>query len=318
MVRVSIVIATYKRKALLEEALASIASQTMQSHEVIVIDDASGDGTKEMLERRSAADPRIRFEILQENKGATAARNRGIELATGEWVLVWDSDDLLDPNALETLLAVAAEHPDHVVVSAPTRIMRAHVPVQTRSFPTGDVEYEDVLCRMLPYNVKVRLVRRDAWEGVRYISKNVDFLVNIWLRRKGGWYHLDQELGTVRMEHDAPSLTTARKTPNLSLSIERAQHIATYLEEEGTAILSRCRSRYVEFGYGAAVGLIASKQTKRARVIIARALRAEIANPIAIPLLFLYVFALLPGSHVLLRWGFGIKRFLFRLLGFSK
>jgi glycosyltransferase involved in cell wall biosynthesis len=308
MTKVSIVIATYKRKTLLAESLDSVIAQSEPSFEVIVIDDASRDGTEELLREYAAKDQRIRFDVLDVNGGATAARNKGIGMALGEWIMVWDSDDVLDPDALETLLETASQQPEYSIISAPARVLRMKKLVATRSFPTGEVAYEDVLCKNLPYNVKLRMARREAWEGVRYVSKNVDFLVNIWLHRNGRWYHLDRELGTVRMEYDAVSLTTARKTPNLALSIERSELIATYLEEEEEKLLAACPSWYAAFAYGAAIGLIASKSAKRARRLLGTAIAHVPLKVRSVVLSLLYVLTFLPFSAALMRAAFFIKK----------
>jgi glycosyltransferase involved in cell wall biosynthesis len=93
----SVVIPTFNRAALVTEAVRSALDQTIDDHEVVVVDDGSTDGTWEAL--RPYAD-RIRY-FYQENAGVAAARNRGVAESRGEYLAFLDSDDLFEPRMLE-------------------------------------------------------------------------------------------------------------------------------------------------------------------------------------------------------------------------
>jgi glycosyltransferase involved in cell wall biosynthesis len=108
MPRVSIVIPTYNRGRFLGEAVASALAQTYRDHEIIVVDDGSTDNTREIA---SGFPPEVRY-FRQENQGVSAARNRGIELARGEYVCFLDSDDMLLPEALEKNVSLMDKYPD--------------------------------------------------------------------------------------------------------------------------------------------------------------------------------------------------------------
>lgn len=97
-VRFSVLVPTYNRKELLRQTVDSVLSQTFPSHEVIVIDDGSTDGTLADLE--SYGD-KIRV-ISQTNQGPEAARRQAARIAKGEYLVLLDSDDILMPWALET------------------------------------------------------------------------------------------------------------------------------------------------------------------------------------------------------------------------
>jgi GT2 family glycosyltransferase len=94
----SVVIAAYNAASTLGEAIGSVLAQTHQDFEVIVVDDGSSDGTAAVA-AGFADDKRIRVHS-QDNAGPSAARNRGIALARGEYVSMLDSDDLWLPNYL--------------------------------------------------------------------------------------------------------------------------------------------------------------------------------------------------------------------------
>lgn len=95
---ISIVIPTYNGEAYLKECLQSIAVQTVP-HEVIVVDDLSGDGTVRLAEEMGA-----RVIVNEVHRGQVAGKNTGIQMMQGEYFLTIDQDDRLKPNALEELL----------------------------------------------------------------------------------------------------------------------------------------------------------------------------------------------------------------------
>ena len=93
----------------LRRCVDSILSQTLEDIEVILIDDASKDGSFGMLKGYADSDPRVLIIKLDENKGPGGARNLGIEAARGEYLSFVDSDDMIAPDFLELLYAKAAE-----------------------------------------------------------------------------------------------------------------------------------------------------------------------------------------------------------------
>jgi glycosyltransferase involved in cell wall biosynthesis len=105
MPRVSAIIPTFNRREMVMRAVTSALHQSHPVHEVIVIDDASTDGTAALFEGTS--DQRIRFVRLPENRGGAVARNTGIDLATGGWIAFLDSDDEWLPEKLEQQLCAA-------------------------------------------------------------------------------------------------------------------------------------------------------------------------------------------------------------------
>ena len=96
--KVSIVIATYNREAYILEAINSCLSQYGCEFAVIVVDDGSTDGTRELLE--SITNTRVRT-VFCRHRGVSCARNRAVQEADGEFTLVLDSDDFLLPGALK-------------------------------------------------------------------------------------------------------------------------------------------------------------------------------------------------------------------------
>ena len=103
---VSIVIPSYNSSEKIVEALESVKAQTYDEIEVLVVLDGCTDDTKMWCEKCKVKDNRIRI-IEQENQGTYNARYKGIENATGEYVMFLDSDDYLKPKAVELLANVA-------------------------------------------------------------------------------------------------------------------------------------------------------------------------------------------------------------------
>ena len=101
-VNISIIIPVYNAEKYLDAVLSSILSQSMHSYEVILVDDGSTDSSSLICDRYSATDPRFRT-LHKPNGGVSSARNAGLNLAKGEYVMFVDSDDALMPDALENM-----------------------------------------------------------------------------------------------------------------------------------------------------------------------------------------------------------------------
>ena len=107
MIKVSVVIPVYKVEKYLPACLDSVLSQSLQEIEVICIDDASPDLCPEILDEYAARDSRVRVLHLSENHQQGYGRNRGLEMAEGKYVYLLDSDDMITPEAMEELYAIA-------------------------------------------------------------------------------------------------------------------------------------------------------------------------------------------------------------------
>lgn len=110
----SVIVPVYNVELYLSECIESILTQTYKDFEVILIDDGSTDTSGKICDQYSLQDPRIEV-IHQRNGGLSAARNSGIEKATGEYILFVDSDDLIKSDTLELLYQKATTSPDIIV-----------------------------------------------------------------------------------------------------------------------------------------------------------------------------------------------------------
>jgi len=125
MIDVSIILIGYNDSARLSTALASLRNQSLRNIEIICIDDHSTDNSMHILQSAAMEDSRIRIEQLPVNSGGCSApRNRGLDLAQGEFVMFCDSDDSFDRHACRNLLAAAREMQADLVVGAAERFIQ--------------------------------------------------------------------------------------------------------------------------------------------------------------------------------------------------
>ena len=107
---VSVVIPTYNRADLLLRAVESVLTQTYTDVEAIVVDDGSTDSTSSVIEKlQRAYGLRLKY-FYQPNRGVSAARNKGIYYASGEYISFLDSDDYIYPKKIEQQIAFLKEH----------------------------------------------------------------------------------------------------------------------------------------------------------------------------------------------------------------
>lgn len=111
MLKYSIVIPVYNIKEYLADCLDSVLAQSLSDFEVILVNDGSTDGSDALCDAYAAQHPQIHV-VHQSNQGVSVARNTGLELAQGEYVLFLDSDDWWEPNLLELLEPLTKKSPD--------------------------------------------------------------------------------------------------------------------------------------------------------------------------------------------------------------
>jgi len=108
MPKISIVIPCYNCSEFLEELINSLRNQTLSDIEIIFVDDGSTDNSREIIEKYTSEDNRIKY-IYQENQGGGIARNTGIENAQSDYVICIDADDIYEPDMAECLYKRAVE-----------------------------------------------------------------------------------------------------------------------------------------------------------------------------------------------------------------
>lgn len=107
---ISVIIPLYNKAQDIELTLRSVMAQTLPPREVIVVDDGSTDGSREIVERLAAEVSYIKL-VCQANAGVSAARNRAINMAQGRWVALIDGDDRWDADYLNSIAHLIEQYP---------------------------------------------------------------------------------------------------------------------------------------------------------------------------------------------------------------
>ena len=121
--KVTVFIPVYNRDKYVGEAIESILAQTFSDFEILLVDDGSTDHTVDKI--RSFSDSRIRLIFNEENLGIPKTRNKGIQLARGEYIAMLDSDDRAYPERLEKQVAFLDTHLEYAQVGSWCRMMDA-------------------------------------------------------------------------------------------------------------------------------------------------------------------------------------------------
>lgn len=114
MLRVSFIIPIYNAKKYLECCVGSVLNQTYKQFELILVDDGSIDGSSEICDNYAGKDSRIKV-VHKSNGGVSSARNAGIDLAIGDYVLFIDADDYVSPTMCKNLVSYTDELTDIII-----------------------------------------------------------------------------------------------------------------------------------------------------------------------------------------------------------
>jgi glycosyltransferase involved in cell wall biosynthesis len=120
---VSVIMPVYNREKYLAEAIESVLCQTFRDIELIIVDDGSSDRSVEIATAYESYDDRVRCVKLNRNSGVSTARNRGLEVATGEYVAFMDSDDVSLPERLRAQVDFLKRNSEIGAVGIRSKIM---------------------------------------------------------------------------------------------------------------------------------------------------------------------------------------------------
>lgn len=112
---VSVIIPVYNAQNYLRECIESFLKQSYANIEIIMVDDGSTDNSAEIIREKSEQDNRIRY-IYQENSGAPVARNNGLDHAQGDYIYLFDADDIVEADSIQVLLKFAEKENSDIVI----------------------------------------------------------------------------------------------------------------------------------------------------------------------------------------------------------
>jgi glycosyltransferase involved in cell wall biosynthesis len=183
---VSVIMAVYNAHDTIVRAVRSVLDQSHADLELLLVDDASTDGSLDVVREHVEAaggDDRVRYLAHEHNRRAAAARNTGVEAARGDFVAFLDSDDELLPTYLETLVGHLGEGVDivvgNVVYVRPDGSRSERHPAAVGDFAGPHAAALGLLDKITPFTCD-KLIRRTLFDGVRYPEGliNEDFLTN--------------------------------------------------------------------------------------------------------------------------------------------
>jgi glycosyltransferase involved in cell wall biosynthesis len=208
--KVTVVVPTFRRAALLKETVDSILAQTYRDFELVIVDNMSDDGTEAYV--TGIGDPRVRY-FRNPNNGIIAAnRNFGIGKARGEYIALCDDDDLWLPEKLMKQVAVLEEHPEVALCYANASIFSegkelAPLMMLKRVFTN---HYRHLLVGNMIPNSTV-LVRRSAFDSYGYLDTRrshvavEDYVMWLKIARRHQFYYIDEALIRYRVHPNASS-----------------------------------------------------------------------------------------------------------------
>lgn len=173
---ISIILPCYKVEKFLDKCLNSLVNQTYKNLEIILIDDGSPDNSPKICNEWATKDRRIKV-IHKENGGVSSARNKGLEIAKGEYIGFVDPDDYIDLNMYEKLIKSASENNSDVVYSGFNEVIDDKI-----------VPYKEYnLHKLIDHNISVYFYKKkntvvygSIWRGIyrKNFIKDIKFDTN--------------------------------------------------------------------------------------------------------------------------------------------
>jgi len=178
----SVIIPAYNRADFLKKAADSVLSQTFNDFELIIVDDGSEDGTKKLV--NSLPDQRIKY-IYQDNSGVSAARNRGIKEAEGEFIAFLDSDDWWLPGKLEETEKHIKNNPDYRIFHTQEKWFRGGAVLNQKKVhrkPHGDIFARCL--KLCCVSISTAVIHKSVFEKVGLFNKSFPACedYDFWLR----------------------------------------------------------------------------------------------------------------------------------------
>ena len=222
---VSVLIATYNSVDFVEDTVRSIMNQTYTNIEIVIVDDASTDGTMKILEKLSKEDKRIKLSQNKKNLGITGNMNNGILKCTGKYIAILDGDDWAYPYRLEEQVKLMEKDEEVVLCSGYMDICDEDLNVQTtRKYPLKDTEIRKVMVKYNPISHPSSMWRKDSLLKTDLYSKNFpicrDYDLIVRISEFGKYENVPKSLIKYRVRKESETGKRIRQTQLYSFYIQ--------------------------------------------------------------------------------------------------
>ncbi len=237
---ISIIIPVFQVERYLEYCLDSVLSQSYEDYEIILIDDGSTDESGNICDKYASKDVRIRV-IHQDNKGVSAARNAGLDIAIGKYILFLDSDDMLEKEALSKMIKAIPGY--DIVIGNYVTFSNGHMddisafPEYADNKEISEIDFWKLSVDTLkPFNDIVwgRLYKRELFNGLRFkegFLHEDTFINHEIISRTQKLFALNEITFIYRMNPDSITHNRTYKT-NLDAAESFIERIKYFLEKK--------------------------------------------------------------------------------------
>ena len=226
MLRVSVIIPTYKRPLFLLQAIKSVLAQTIRDFEVIVVNDGSNDETENVV--NSFQDKRIRYCCHKTPQGGAAARNTGIRMASGPYIAFLDDDDEWFPEKLRLQLEVIEHSPAEVggIYTGYEKVEKETGRVVNQKFPQKKgYLFDDLMVENYIGTTSTMLLKKECFEKVGLFDERLPSMqdYDMWIRisREYKFEYLRALLLTYYIHREKISTNLEARFQGLAVVIEK-------------------------------------------------------------------------------------------------
>lgn len=191
---VSVIMPAYNAAPFIEEAIASVISQTVTSWELLVIDDCSRDDTCKIVQEIAKNDQRVKLLSNEKNLGAAGSRNRGLDVFCGQYVALLDSDDYWKPQMLEKMIDRAEETGADIIYCSYELVDEQGKKVCNDFIVPLTTTFEESIVRSVITCSTVLITAR--------LAKNNRFPTNLYHEDIALWFQILRDGGTARGVED--------------------------------------------------------------------------------------------------------------------
>lgn len=256
---VTIVVPAYNAEPFLKDNIESILGQTYKNLEVIYVCDGCTDNTVKILEEYKK-DGRLQVVVQEKNQGAAVSRNIGMDMATGDWIIFFDADDLFEPDMIEIMLIAALENDADIAAcyyqsfdDIPQNRSVIHNEMRKtlcETYPVIDVQKEaSQIMQLVEHSPCVKLVQKSIYKRKEVFFQNIPNTNDVYYSLIAGMnakriVYVDKILLHYRSNLGRVTLSTHRHTER-SYSLEAFDKIYEYISSEKKNI------RYIQSFYNA-------------------------------------------------------------------